>query len=162
MKQNKWQMKAWAEKAHEGYADVNYVDVWSLDEILADLISKHLHAFLKAEKGPNGGCPHIIVNQVGEERAHGTWLQIIRKMIYAFDESLDSKTGERRVVVEPVLCALSPDVIVFHGKQGIDNCRVPELKEKYKVVVMDHPSSCRNGGDTLQYIVNVMQKQLDV
>ena len=83
-------------------------------------------------------------------------------MIYAFDESLDSKTGERRVVVEPVLCALSPDVIVFHGKQGIDNCRVPELKEKYKVVVMDHPSSWRNGGDTLQYIVNVMQKQLDV
>lgn len=68
---------------------------------------------------------------------------------------------ESQMLVDEI-CALSPDVIVFHGKQGIDNCRVPELKEKYKVVVMDHPSSWRNGGDTLQYIVNVMQKQLDV
>ena len=50
MKQNKWQMKAWAEKAHEGYSDAVYEDVWSLDERLADIISKHLHAFLKAER----------------------------------------------------------------------------------------------------------------
>ena len=82
----KWQAKAWAEKTHEGYADVDYGDVWSLDERLADIISKHLHAFLKAEKGPNGGCPGIIVNQVGEGKAHESWLQMIRKMIYAFDE----------------------------------------------------------------------------
>ena len=81
-----WQSKTLAEKAHEGYADVDYGDVWSLDERLAGIISRHLHAFLKAEKGPNGGCPEIIVNQVGERKAHESWLQMIRKMIYAFDE----------------------------------------------------------------------------
>ena len=81
-----WQSKTLVEKAHEGYADVEYGDVWSLDERLAGIISKHLHAFLKAEKGPNGGCPGIIVNQVGEGKAHKSWLQMIRKMIYAFDE----------------------------------------------------------------------------
>ena len=52
MKQNKWQMKVWSEKAHEGYSDVDCGDVWSLDERLADIINKHLHAFLKAEKAP--------------------------------------------------------------------------------------------------------------
>lgn len=83
---NKWQAKVWSEKAHGGYDDIDYCDVWNLDERLADIISKHLHAFLKAEKGPNGGCPRIIVNQVGEEKAQASWLQIIRKMIYAFDE----------------------------------------------------------------------------
>ena len=82
----KWQAKTWSEKTHEGYSDVDYDDVWSLDERLADIISKHLHGFLKAEKGPNGGCPVIIVNQVGEGKAHESWLQMIRKMIYAFDE----------------------------------------------------------------------------
>ena len=81
-----WQAKELAEEVHEGYADVDYGDVWSLDERLADIISKHLLAFLKAEKGPNGGCPRIIVNEVGEEKAHESWLQMIRKMIYAFDE----------------------------------------------------------------------------
>ena len=82
----KWQAKTWSKKAHEGYADVDCGDVWSLDERLADIISKHLHGFLKAEKGPNGGCPGIIVNQFGEEKAYEAWLQMIRKMIYAFDE----------------------------------------------------------------------------
>lgn len=84
--QNKWQKKVRAKKAHDGYEDINYCDVWNLDKRLADIISKHLHAFLKAEKGPNGGCPVIIANQVGEEKAHESWLQMIRKMIYAFDE----------------------------------------------------------------------------
>ena len=85
-KKTKWQAKTWSEKTHEGYSDVDYDDVWSLDERLAGIISKYLHAFLKAEKGPNGGCPGIIVNQVGEGKAHESWLQMIRKMIYAFDE----------------------------------------------------------------------------
>lgn len=40
-----WQAKELAEEVHEGYADADYGDVWSLDERLADIISKHLHAF---------------------------------------------------------------------------------------------------------------------
>ena len=52
-----WKEKAWAAKCHEGYADVTYEDVWSLDIRLARLIANHLRAFLKAEKGPHGGAP---------------------------------------------------------------------------------------------------------
>lgn len=68
---------------------------------------------------------------------------------------------ESQMLVDEI-SALYPDVIVFQGKRGIDNCCILELKKKYKVIVMDHPSSWRNGGDKLQYIVNEMQKQLDI
>ena len=50
-----WKEKAWKAKCHEGYAEVSYEDVWSLDTRLARIIANHLRAFLKAEKGPYGG-----------------------------------------------------------------------------------------------------------
>ena len=46
-----WKEKAWKAKCHEGYAEVSYEDVWSLDTRLARIIANHLRAFLKAEKG---------------------------------------------------------------------------------------------------------------
>lgn len=50
-----WKDKTQRKMAHEGYAEVSYEDVWSLDTRLARIISVHLRAFLKAQKGPNGG-----------------------------------------------------------------------------------------------------------
>lgn len=81
-----WKEKAWAAKCHEGYADVTYEDVWSLDMRLARLIDNQLRAFLKAEKGPYGGTPGHLVRELGEEKAYNCWLNILRKMIYAFEE----------------------------------------------------------------------------
>ena len=45
-----WKEKAWKAKCHEGYSEVSYEDVWSLDTRLARIIANHLRAFLKAEK----------------------------------------------------------------------------------------------------------------
>lgn len=84
---NKWKKKVWTSRCHEGYADVAYEDVWNLDGRLAEIIANHLRAFLKAEKGPYGGTPGIFVEKWGE-KAHDEWLNIIRKMIYAFEEYL--------------------------------------------------------------------------
>lgn len=81
-----WEEKAWRKKSHEGYADVAYEDVWALDMRLARIIANHLRAFLKAEKGPYGGTPGHLVEKFGEDEAYNNWLNIIRKMIYAFEE----------------------------------------------------------------------------
>ena len=36
-----WKEKVWKAKFHEGYADVLYEDVWSLDTRLARIIANH-------------------------------------------------------------------------------------------------------------------------
>lgn len=69
-----------------GYSDVSYEDVWNLDMRLADIIAKHLRAFLKTEKGPNGGCPASMSESCGLDAGSRKWLNTIRKMIYAFEE----------------------------------------------------------------------------
>lgn len=81
-----WKEKAWKAKCHEGYAEVSYEDIWSLDTRLARIIANHLRAFLKAEKGPYGGTPGNIIEKHGEDKGYAEWLNIIRKMIYAFEE----------------------------------------------------------------------------
>jgi hypothetical protein len=82
----KWKDKYWREVAHSGYAEVSYEDVWSLDTRLARIISVHLRAFLKAQKGPNAGCPGKLAAGCSVTEAHKKWLTIIRKMLYAFEE----------------------------------------------------------------------------
>ena len=82
----KWKDKYWREVAHSGYAEVSYEDVWSLDTKLARIISIHLRAFLKAQKGPNAGCPGRLAKGCDVVIAHKKWLAIIRKMLYAFEE----------------------------------------------------------------------------
>lgn len=57
-----------------------------LDMTLARIIANHLRAFLKAEKGPWEGCPGFFVEKYSSEKCHEVWLNIIRKMIYAFEE----------------------------------------------------------------------------
>lgn len=73
-KKTAWKEKIWRAKCHEGYADVAYEDVWSLDKTLARIIGNHLRAFLKAEKGPHGGTPGHIVEKYGSAKAHNTYV----------------------------------------------------------------------------------------
>lgn len=82
----KWKDKHQRNVAHGGYAEVSYEDVWSLDTRLARIISVHLRAFLKAQKGPNAGCPGKLAEGCDIKVAHKKWLAIIRKMLYAFEE----------------------------------------------------------------------------
>lgn len=82
-----WKDKVNRTKYHEGYGDVSYEDVWNLDVRLAGIIANHLRAFLKAMKGPNGGCPSFFTDGGRTfEEGHQMWLNIIRKMIFAFEE----------------------------------------------------------------------------
>ncbi len=71
-------------KAREGYSNVTYEDTRSLDSILAGIIAKHLRAFLKSVKAC-GSCPGSLTSKYGE-RGFEEWLNILRKMIYAFEE----------------------------------------------------------------------------
>lgn len=56
--------------------------------------------------------------------------------------------------------ALSPDIIVFQGTDGLWNCHVGELKKKYQVAIAYHPSCYQKGADKLQYIVDKIGPQL--
>ena len=82
----KWKDKYWREVAHSGYAEVSYEDVWNLDTRLARIISVHLRAFMKAQKGPNAGCPGRLAEGCDVVIAQKKWMAIIRKMLYAFEE----------------------------------------------------------------------------
>ena len=55
---------------------------------------------------------------------------------------------------------LSPDIIVFQGKDGLWNCHIEELRREYKVVIAYHPSCYQYGADKLQYIVDSIAPQL--
>lgn len=87
-------------KWNEEYGGVAYKDVWNLNDRLANIISKHLHAFLKAVKGPYGGCPAILDNGNSDE-AYKRWLQIIRDMIYAFDHFSSREMGSYADISDP-------------------------------------------------------------
>ncbi len=69
---------------------MTYEDTWGLDVTLSKIIAKHLRAFLAASKGPYGGTPGELCTRFGD-RAHQEWHNIIRKMIYAFEEYERSK-----------------------------------------------------------------------
>ena len=77
---NKWQHKVNYKKSKEGYSDVSYEDTWCLDMTLARIIANHLRAFLKAEKGPWGGCPGVFYEKYGSEKCHDVWLNTIRRV----------------------------------------------------------------------------------
>ena len=77
--------------------------------------------------------------------------------------------GEDRIWINPEregkllvdeINIFAPDVIVFQGKEGLENCHIDELKAKYKVVVSYHPSCHYYGADKLQYIVEHIGPQL--
>lgn len=88
----RWQDTARRKSCHSGYSDVSYEDTWSLDTRLAQIIANHLRAFLKAEKGPNGGYPYEYGEKYGQENAFKEWLNALRKMIFAFEEYYNMKT----------------------------------------------------------------------
>ena len=66
---------------------------------------------------------------------------------------------EARLLLDEISC-FSPDIIVFHGLTGIDNCHTDILKKKCRVIISQHPSSWRNGANKLQYIVEQIGSQL--
>jgi len=88
----KYQKKS--EKKDWGYGNVTYEDCWGLDTKLAGIISEHLRAFLNAEKHSSGaGFPGKLLDQCGQDhdKAMNRWLNIIRKMIYAFENYNQTK-----------------------------------------------------------------------
>ncbi len=74
-------------KAEEGYADVSYEDTWNIDDKLATIIAKNLRAFLHcAKKSRFAGFPSELEKKYGQEEGLKQWYNILRKMIYAFEE----------------------------------------------------------------------------
>ena len=76
------------DKESWGYGSVSYEDCWNLHIKLAGIIAEHLHAFLNAEKYSTGrGFPGQLLDKCGgdDDKAMNMWLNIIRKMLYAFE-----------------------------------------------------------------------------
>lgn len=86
-------------------------------------------------------------NAENDKRSGGNdrvWLNAKRESILLMDE----------------IDAFSPDIVVFQGKDGLWNCNIERLKEKYQVVMAYHPSYWQRGADRLQYIVDFIAPQI--
>ena len=55
------------------------------------------------------------------------------------DRTWLDKDKERELLLSEIEI-FKPNIIVFQGKTGSDNCNIKELKEKYTVFVANHPS----------------------
>ncbi len=66
---------------------IPYEDCWNLKDTLASIIAEHLRAFIYWEKhSPYGGFPGRIAERwTDPEKGMREWLNILRKMLYAFD-----------------------------------------------------------------------------
>ena len=87
-------------KWNEGYCGVAYEDVWNLNDRLASIISRHLHASLRAAKGLYGGCPAIL-DKGNSDEAYKRWLQIICDMIYTFDNIFSKEMSSDADISDP-------------------------------------------------------------
>ena len=68
--------------------------------------------------------------------------------------------GRERKMLLDEIDAFAPDVVVFQGKVGLWNCGLSELRKKYKVIVLNHPSCWQHRADRLQYIAQSIDNQL--
>ena len=66
---------------------------------------------------------------------------------------------EKKLLIDEI-SVFNPDIIVFQGEKGIDNCGINELKKQYKVVVAYHPSCWQKGANKLQYIEEKIMPQV--
>ena len=67
-------------------------------------------------------------------------------------EWINAEKESKLLLLMDEIAVLNPDVIVFQGIKGIDNCGINELKKQYKVVVAYHPSCWQRGANKLHYI----------
>lgn len=73
------------------------------------------------------------------------------------DRTWLNKDKERELLLSEIEI-FNPDIIVFQGKTGLDNCNIKELKEKYTVFVANHPSCWQKGANKLKYIKETFDK----
>ena len=73
------------------------------------------------------------------------------------DRTWLNKDKERELLLSEIEI-FNPDIIVFQGKTGLDNCNIKELKEKYIVFVANHPSCWQKGANKLEYIKETFDK----
>ncbi len=73
------------------------------------------------------------------------------------DRTWLDKDKERELLISEIEI-FNPDIIVFQGKAGIDNCNTKELKEKYTVFEAYHPSCWQKGANKLEYIIKTFIK----
>jgi len=73
------------------------------------------------------------------------------------DRTWLNKDKERELLLSEIEI-FNPDIIVFQGKTGSDNCNIKKLKEKYTVFVANHPSCWQKGANKLKYIKETFDK----
>ena len=73
------------------------------------------------------------------------------------DRTWLNKDKERELLLSEIEI-FNPDIIVFQGKTGSDNCNIKKLKEKYTVFEAYHPSYWQKGANKLRYIKETFDK----
>jgi hypothetical protein len=76
------------------------------------------------------------------------------------DRTWLNKDKERELLLSEIEI-FKPDIIVFQGKAGLDNCNTKELKEKYgknNVFEAYHPSCWQKRANKLEYIKETFNK----
>jgi hypothetical protein len=74
------------------------------------------------------------------------------------DRTWLNKDKERELLLSEIEI-FKPDIIVFQGKTGSDNCNKKKLTEKYTVFEANHPSHYGSGANKLNYIENIFDKK---
>lgn len=77
------------------------------------------------------------------------------------DRTWLNKDKERELLLSEIEI-FKPDIIVFQGKAGLNNCNTKELKEKYgenNVFETYHPSCWQKGANKLEYIKETFDKK---
>ena len=73
------------------------------------------------------------------------------------DRTWLNKDKERELLLSEIEI-FKPDIIVFQGKAGLDNCNTKELKKKYTVFEANHPSCWQKRANKLEYIKETFDK----
>ena len=73
------------------------------------------------------------------------------------DRTWLNKDKERELLLSEIEI-FNPDIIVFQGKTGSDNCNIKKLIEKYTVFEAYHPSYWQKGANKLRYIKETFDK----
>lgn len=75
------------------------------------------------------------------------------------DRTWLNKDKERELLLSEIEI-FNPDIIVFQGKTGIDNCSILELLIKnYNIFLSNHPSYWQKGANKLDYIEKIFDKK---
>ena len=121
------------------------------------LWSKNRFTMLRAIKKVQNDLPKNLMSYVAYFNRY-SFVTVGRKKRVGGEDRCWIQPEKEKELIFDIACLFEPDIIVFQGTQGIDNCSVRRLKDKFKVYKMYHPSCWQRRANKLQYVVTTINK----